>query len=710
MSIDARQQIDVRFFGAHDRAWVPAAHCMLFSEKDPNKTKESTPTNSKNASKTQKGIADAMKEKDDYIENLRKKFGFKYAAFRQQLDPNNLQGQLEFMLPGLKGMTNGGAVEAEVGQKEKLTLKIIKGSQSNYQVEQKSAEIKTPTVQKQSEKDRPKLYKVMSNENTDQEPTGKLSLIIKRKSNVEQETEKAKKTKTNDTASETSESNASVQSGKGYRKKSARVPPKHRKSIPELAVRRGKHAGKNPPAEVLGPAVDEAQRIKAIKRARTKSVLPESDKPLLVPAGTDEIQPLRIDSPMAAKRTKSRSQSYQRSRSVEKESVKEVKLTRRLSISSPLKRSLSENKDVSRRNSIHENEPDTKEKQEGAFDPHLVIKNEPVSDGEEVMQRDELTLSDIPNLTQDKSGKRRVIVISTTERNANSNFEASIQNGGRARKTFPNQPNPRQSAALALQQLQNRRDGDWMVCIPQAVDFQQTNSTQSPPTSNRSTPASESQVSISQVRSNPSSSRGTPNLLPAVSISSAASSGSNRSTNQNVPPLNFMPMAGPSSVQQRDSFQTNPIHMNGQRISMSGSQRGSNMPHEGPPRLVPRPQGVFVTDGTTFNRDMGPVSRMFTDNAHRMSDYFRGLLIDTVCSFAPELPIAENLMLRAEIEKLHKEMQTTKSDCQHKMQELRREHQDEIESVKKANGEIQSRILLRTIFLSNSFQMKSLQR
>lgn len=36
MSVSNAGLVDVRFFGAHDRAWVPAKDCFLFSEKDPN--------------------------------------------------------------------------------------------------------------------------------------------------------------------------------------------------------------------------------------------------------------------------------------------------------------------------------------------------------------------------------------------------------------------------------------------------------------------------------------------------------------------------------------------------------------------------------------------------------------------------------------------------------------------------------------------------
>ncbi|KAL4705265.1 hypothetical protein ACJJTC_010284 [Scirpophaga incertulas] len=36
MSVNSNGLVDVRFFGAHDRAWVPSKDCYLYSEKDPN--------------------------------------------------------------------------------------------------------------------------------------------------------------------------------------------------------------------------------------------------------------------------------------------------------------------------------------------------------------------------------------------------------------------------------------------------------------------------------------------------------------------------------------------------------------------------------------------------------------------------------------------------------------------------------------------------
>ena len=123
---------------------------------------------------------------------------------------------------------------------------------------------------------------------------------------------------------------------------------------------------------------------------------------------------------------------------------------------------------------------------------------------------------------------------------------------------------------------------------------------------------------------------------------------------------------------------------------MNGQHSNVVMNHQQDmPRLMPRPQGVFLNDGSNYAADTGPVSRMLIDQSHRMTEFFKKVLVDTVTSFSSDVPEAENLMLRSENEKLKKEMITTKSDCQFKMHELRKEHQDEIDSLKRSYGKFQ---------------------
>ncbi|XP_058445946.1 MYND-type zinc finger-containing chromatin reader Zmynd8 isoform X2 [Malaya genurostris] len=112
MSVNNNQLVDVRFFGDHDRAWVPIKECFLFCEKDPNTKLQRRST-----------MAECMLEADTYIAKLRKKYGqFQYAEFRTQVEANKLDEHLEAMLPGvLKRIAENGD-----SQKAKLMLRIIK--------------------------------------------------------------------------------------------------------------------------------------------------------------------------------------------------------------------------------------------------------------------------------------------------------------------------------------------------------------------------------------------------------------------------------------------------------------------------------------------------------------------------------------------------------------------------------------------------------
>ncbi|XP_035828757.1 protein kinase C-binding protein 1, partial [Aplysia californica] len=65
-------QVDVRFFGAHDRSWVPISACYMLSSDSPVAVK-----------KGRGGYEEAMREVKVHVENLREKFGsFKYARLR----------------------------------------------------------------------------------------------------------------------------------------------------------------------------------------------------------------------------------------------------------------------------------------------------------------------------------------------------------------------------------------------------------------------------------------------------------------------------------------------------------------------------------------------------------------------------------------------------------------------------------------------------
>uniref|UniRef100_A0AAY4DT35 Protein kinase C-binding protein 1-like n=1 Tax=Denticeps clupeoides TaxID=299321 RepID=A0AAY4DT35_9TELE len=76
---DKDGQVDARFFGQHDRAWVPINNCYLMSKEIPFSVK-----------KTKSIFNSAMQEMEVYVENIRRKFTvFNYAPFRTPYTPEN---------------------------------------------------------------------------------------------------------------------------------------------------------------------------------------------------------------------------------------------------------------------------------------------------------------------------------------------------------------------------------------------------------------------------------------------------------------------------------------------------------------------------------------------------------------------------------------------------------------------------------------------
>ncbi|CAJ1084836.1 protein kinase C-binding protein 1-like isoform X4 [Xyrichtys novacula] len=100
---DKDGQVDARFFGQHDRAWVPINNCYLMSKEIPFSVK-----------KTKSIFNSAMQEMEVYVENIRKKFGvFNYAPFRTPFTPNN---QLQMLVDP----SNPGAGTVKTEKPDKL--------------------------------------------------------------------------------------------------------------------------------------------------------------------------------------------------------------------------------------------------------------------------------------------------------------------------------------------------------------------------------------------------------------------------------------------------------------------------------------------------------------------------------------------------------------------------------------------------------------
>ncbi|XP_056323904.1 MYND-type zinc finger-containing chromatin reader ZMYND8 isoform X1 [Danio aesculapii] len=106
---DKDGQVDARFFGQHDRAWVPINNCYLMSKEIPFSVK-----------KTKSIFNSAMQEMEVYVENIRKKFGvFNYAPFRTPYTPDN---QFQMLLDPAN--PSAGSVKPEKQEKIKFSFDV----------------------------------------------------------------------------------------------------------------------------------------------------------------------------------------------------------------------------------------------------------------------------------------------------------------------------------------------------------------------------------------------------------------------------------------------------------------------------------------------------------------------------------------------------------------------------------------------------------
>ena len=90
MRINSEENVDVRFFGAHDRAWIPLKDVFLYSEDPPIQVKN----------KKKGNLEGCIHEVDLYINNIKEKFGkFVHAPFKTNLDPRKEQDQILMLYP-----------------------------------------------------------------------------------------------------------------------------------------------------------------------------------------------------------------------------------------------------------------------------------------------------------------------------------------------------------------------------------------------------------------------------------------------------------------------------------------------------------------------------------------------------------------------------------------------------------------------------------
>uniref|UniRef100_A0A1A9X1J8 PWWP domain-containing protein n=1 Tax=Glossina brevipalpis TaxID=37001 RepID=A0A1A9X1J8_9MUSC len=127
MGIGQGSLVNVRFFGDHDRAFVPLKDCFLYSQQDPN---------SQTGRRSARELAECIKEVEMHIERIKKKVGaFQFAPFKAPYDPNEEMQQLERMMPGVheyirsqQSLTTNPPLKLTIGKNAGNTLSVLQNT------------------------------------------------------------------------------------------------------------------------------------------------------------------------------------------------------------------------------------------------------------------------------------------------------------------------------------------------------------------------------------------------------------------------------------------------------------------------------------------------------------------------------------------------------------------------------------------------------
>ncbi|GAB0100416.1 hypothetical protein DMENIID0001_164560 [Sergentomyia squamirostris] len=752
MAVNGTTSVDVRFFGAHDRAWVPVKECFLYSEKNPSPVKTK-----------RNNIERCIKEIDVHILKIKEKFGsFNYPEFRTQYDPLNELKQLQMMIPTYKGEKKvlpkalTGDVQtnslSNSSPKNNLTYRIIKTADNNLSIApvvKKSTETmngaKDDQSKKQAEEEknsksnqpevkatkivisRKKYLDVMaSNSETKtilesksyqavKKPSASSvseerkvdSVIIKRRSsnwNAMPSTKKFRKSsdneegegKTKDVAEQqvsssddlvkTAESNTT--SNNSVSKKESqhveatagpsrvKIPPdstKQKKSEEIETESMLKNKSKKKPTEEKPESDHDVNSTKPPTNDCSSSTSTTSKKPIVISTGnlfdneeirfeqsTSKTTPNEksiIDTMIALPqisiiRNKSSSGNLvvDEKKSASKSDVTASEST---NLPSTSRDAHQENRRRTRSSTFTSSNENNKKKEESAKIPdnseetssktinesvievernEIRIKSEPMSDNEEVSNITESHGGRMPGRSGRHQGKlqHRPFVsrasLPMSRKVASLRTRTAVDKIPRARKTFPT------SLSSHLDSINNIQTMNSMVYIPidsniKRLEFESSNNSSPVPPL----------VTID-------------NTATAVSSSPVVASTSSSTTvgNSSLP---IPPLVSTTNIQQPAVMQILPVDMTpglAKVIAQDTIVRG------GPPKLVPKPAGTFQSNGNAvFPSEAGPTCQLLVANSHKMTDFFRSVIEDTLGDLANNGCLdAKVKILEVEIEKL----------------------------------------------------------
>ncbi|XP_025988553.1 protein kinase C-binding protein 1 isoform X3 [Solenopsis invicta] len=156
--LNSQGYVDVRFFGEHDRAWVPPKDLFLYSEEPPAPSPR----------KRKPDMDECIREVTRHIRKLTLMFGeFKYVKPRVQYDPNN-PTQIQLMLPYYNPLESNNSLPnsefsiplKKTTQKKRSFLKSKSQSEESIDIIEVNPDSKSETPEKEVKATMSKVQKL----------------------------------------------------------------------------------------------------------------------------------------------------------------------------------------------------------------------------------------------------------------------------------------------------------------------------------------------------------------------------------------------------------------------------------------------------------------------------------------------------------------------------------------------------------------------
>lgn len=259
-------------------------------------------------------------------------------------------------------------------------------------------------------------------------------------------------------------------------------------------------------------------------------------------------------------------------------------------------------------------------------------------------------INKMTNSSNDKSDVQPPVTLSRitnkSARNRITNLTNSLNGEQRARKSFPGSSSLQSLLPNNVSNGSNRnatiRAPNNMVYIPRSssVNLSDTLKSINPPP-------------LAVVRGAGSQNNTTPTTVNSNS-SSAASTPPGYSSGP--PPLSIPSLSSTTRRISRQISQNNtPSHMLSGIVTENLASAVTDILVRSPPKLTSRPSAPMRSEGDfLFPTEAGNVSKLLMDNAHKMTDFFRSVIEDTLSDMASNANLeARTKLLELEIEKLN---------------------------------------------------------